>query len=134
MSIGKVKPLTEEHDIVLIRWRVLRADNGTDRLVGARLDDFDGRVSSALTEFDRERMVATTRSGRVYLLQGPPGYNADAEYVWEFVCKRDGIKEFADVTREYYPASDVDANNVTEPSAAPSTTGTQHSSPIPKAQ
>ena len=48
---------------------------------GYNYRDREGRMSSRIVEFDAERMVGRTRSGRVYELKGPPDFDLDAEYV-----------------------------------------------------
>lgn len=83
MTIWNVEDVRGEPQIVLIRWRIVEIYTGDRRLVGAREDDLSGRVSTAVSNFDPERMLAAKHSGRIYRLQGAVGYNADAEYVWE---------------------------------------------------
>jgi hypothetical protein len=104
MAMWNVKGVDGEPEIVLVRWRVLETDSGDRHLVGAREDDFTGRVSTAITTFDPSRMVATTQSGRTYQLRGAPGYNADAEYVWERWCRVNGVRISSDVTAAVYEA------------------------------
>jgi hypothetical protein len=105
MTVWNVEDVKGEPEIVLVRWRILETGSGERHLVGAREDDFTGRVSTAVMTFDPLRMVATTRSGRTYQLRGEPGYNADAQYVWEQWCSVNGIQKSSDVSASVYEAS-----------------------------
>lgn len=100
MPMWNVEDVKGEPQIVLIRWRVLETDTGERHLVGTREDDLTGRVSTAVTNFDPGRMLAATESGRIYRLRGAPGYNADAEYVWEQWCLVNGVQQSKDVTTD----------------------------------
>jgi hypothetical protein len=102
MVMWNVEGVSGEPEIVLVRWRILETDSGERHLVGAREDDFTGRVSTAITTFDPSRMMAMTQSGRTYQLRGAPGYNADAQYVWERWCAVNGVQKSNDVTAAVY--------------------------------
>jgi hypothetical protein len=102
MTMWNVEGIDGEPEVVLIRWRVMETESGDHHLVGAREDDFTGRVSTAITTFDAARMMAMTRSGRTYQLQGAPGYSADAQYVWEQWCIVNGVQISNDVTAAFY--------------------------------
>lgn len=104
MTIWNVDGIDGEPEITLVRCRILETDEGDRHLVGAREDDFTGRVSTAITTFDPSRMVAVTRSGRTYQLCGEPGYNADAQYVWEQWCAVNSVQASSDVTAAVYEA------------------------------
>jgi hypothetical protein len=54
------------------------------------------------TKFDSSRVMATTQSGRTYQLRGAPGYNADAQYVWERWGNENGVRKSSDVTGAVY--------------------------------
>lgn len=105
MAMWDVVDVDGEPEIVLVRWRILETDSGDRHLVGAREDNSTGRVSTAITTFDRLRMMATNRSGRTYQLRGAPGYNADAQYVWEQWCAVNGVQKSSDLTAAVYEAS-----------------------------
>lgn len=102
MTMWKVEGIDREPEVVLVRWRVMETESGDRHLVGAREDDFTGRVSTAITTFDSSRMMAVTRSGRTYQLQGAPGFNADAQYVWERWCIVNGVQISNDVSAAFY--------------------------------
>ncbi|QIE22861.1 hypothetical protein SBC2_08740 [Caballeronia sp. SBC2] len=103
MPVWQTARVEAEPEIILVRWRVLQTDCGDRHLVGARRDDFNGRVSSAIVELDVSRSVVVTRSGRIYQLEGAPGYNADAQYVWDNWCVVNGVTSYEDVTSSVYP-------------------------------
>jgi hypothetical protein len=102
MVMWNVQGVEGEPEIVLVRWRILETESGERHLVGAREDEFTGRVSTAITTFDPLRMMAMTQSGRTYQLRGAPGYNADAQYVWERWCAVNGVQKSNDVTAAVY--------------------------------
>jgi hypothetical protein len=102
MPLWKTQAVDVEPEIVLVRWRILQTDQGDRHLVGAREDDFTGRVSTAVLEFDVSRLVAVTQSGRIYQLSGAPGYSGDAQYVWENWCVVNRVTSYEDVTSSVY--------------------------------
>lgn len=63
------------------KWRVFLVD-GCWHVVGWCVEDQAGRVTSAIAGFDPVLHTAVTKSGRRYLLTGPPGDNGDADYTW----------------------------------------------------
>jgi len=95
-----VPGVNEEPVVTLSRWTVRElSSTGTRHFVGYNMVENEGRVSSAIVDYDTETKMGTTSSGRVYELYGQPGYNGDAEYVWERWSKG---AEYKDVTDEYY--------------------------------
>ncbi len=91
-------------DVVLTNWSVTRISSGADHwdvLLGRCTESNIGRLSTPLMEFNAANAVAITRSGREYLLSGPPGTDEDALYVYE---KQFGHlpHERKDVTEEYW--------------------------------
>ena len=83
----------------LVRWRLLRASTGS-HLVGYCLERNEGRVSSAVMSIDPATRRAATASGRIYVLSGPSGHDADAAWVWEQVAADNGSTEVEDLTGE----------------------------------
>jgi hypothetical protein len=63
MTIWNVDGVDGEPEITLVRWRILETDESDQHLVGAREDDFTGRVSTAITTFDPSRMVGSDSLG-----------------------------------------------------------------------
>lgn len=61
-----------------------------------------GRASSAIMKFTVEDMTASTHSGRIYQLLGPPVNTSREEYAWQNWCRINGVVSEADVTDEYF--------------------------------
>lgn len=59
----------------------------------------EGRVCSALYSIDLTSLTALSGSGRFYRLQGPPGQDPDASYVWEEWTRFNRATHVKDVTR-----------------------------------
>lgn len=91
--------------ITLIRWRVVEVTGGQGQgerhLVGYCPENYEGRVSTAITSFDAATMQFTTKSGRVYQLLGASGYDSDGEYVWERWSVVNGVTGDRDVSCEF---------------------------------
>ncbi|GAB3630349.1 hypothetical protein PTE30175_03579 [Pandoraea terrae] len=100
MPIWRSRPVTEEPEIVLVRWAIYRIKDDELHFVGVRADESSGRVSSAIVRFDVARRVGVTRSGRVYSLTGRQGTDATARYVWDAWCQINGVTTSADVTSD----------------------------------
>lgn len=98
MAIWLPRDISDEPQIVLYNWQIVQIDYGTRHFVGYRRGLREGRVSSDIVEFDREKQGGVTASGRVYLLKGPPppyGHcDQDAEYVWRRWLSRSGAESF----------------------------------------
>lgn len=64
----------------------------------------EGRVSSKVVKWElvKEGILATTESGRNYLLLDRPGMNGDANYVWNTWIRINNAKDVIDVTSEYW--------------------------------
>jgi ATP-dependent Lon protease len=106
MPIFAVAPVHEEPEETISRWsiREARFDEPNDQsrhVVGYVDRKGKGRVSSAIQSFDRDTMRIQTRSGRVYQLDGPPGFDPDAEYVWSHWKTLNQVRDERDVTQEY---------------------------------
>lgn len=107
MPIYASAPVADEPEASMTDWSVREVQcsynqERTQHLVGYIARHGLGRVTTAIQVFDRETMRIKTSSGRVYHLQGRPGFNADAEYIWAHWKKLNGAEEIADVTSEYY--------------------------------
>lgn len=99
MPIWKVTPVSEVPEIVLADFSIIEVDDGVRHFVGYNCTEREGRVSSAIVQFDIDRRRGVTRSGRVYELQGEPGWNSDAEYTWAAWRRLYQVTAWADVTR-----------------------------------
>lgn len=68
--------------IHLVRWRIFQLSS--ERCIyGAVSGIHSGRRSSWIRAFDPKTMRATTSSGRIYELIGPPGHDDNAQYLLE---------------------------------------------------
>lgn len=101
MNIWMVPPPTVEPELTLSRWRVLHCSDGKRYLNGWCEERFEGRCSTAICDFDHEKMVATTVSGRRYKLKGPSGVDPDATYTWVGYSRVNQLEIVADVSAEY---------------------------------
>ena len=110
-------------ELTLRSWQVMQLPCGDLHLVGYCIENSEGRTSSAVEVFDKERLVAMTDSGRVYRLLGSPGGNLDAEYVWRRWARINDATEWTDIGpaiwREVKAARSAKASTSTAP-----TTGT----------
>ena len=98
--------IAEQPVVWLERWRVLQADLVFRHFVGFSMADQDGRVSTPIVSFNAVERTGITASGRRYVLEGPPGCDDDAEYVWECYATFFGFKEVLDVSDEYAGPAD----------------------------
>lgn len=99
-GIWATRPVTEQPALTLKSWSVRQLADGGRHFVGYCPENREGRVSSAIVEFDRHTRRGRTTTGRVYELAGKPGWDSDAEYVWQRWL---GINEetvWTDVTAE----------------------------------
>lgn len=101
---GTMPSVETQPDVVLENWSVMRISSGADHwdvLLGRCTESAIGRLSTPVMEFDAASAIATTRSGRQYLLSGPSGSDEDAMYVYE---KKFGHVTHVrqDVTVEYW--------------------------------
>ncbi|AQT53755.1 TPA: hypothetical protein U2L33_006164 [Burkholderia cenocepacia] len=110
MPIWTLPSADEAPDVTLSSWRIFEIDAGTRHFVGADVLDFTGRVSSAITVFDRVSLRGQTQSGRVYQLVGRDGWSLDAEYVWKRWCALNEVKSYSDVTSRLLADADADAD------------------------
>jgi hypothetical protein len=72
----------------------------TRHLVGRVVEEGCGKVSSTVVAIDAERRTVTTETGRVYVLQGPPGTDPDAAYTLHGFIRMHGASSETDVTAE----------------------------------
>jgi hypothetical protein len=106
MQIYAVPPPKRESKILIGQWAVHEiACEGspvkTHHLVGRMVYEECGRVSSAIQSFDRGLMQLTTRSGRIYLLDGRPGRTDSAEDVWSEWKALNNVIGDIDVSDQY---------------------------------
>ena len=104
MSIWTTLPVEDEPSVTITDWRIFEVIGGgrtTRHFVGYNDSEQEGRVSSAIQNFDIATMKGTTNSGRVYQLSGRPYYNREAGYVWDYWKKLNEIENEKDVTDDY---------------------------------
>lgn len=87
MPLWKPAPVDQAPEVTMSEWRIMEVtspywDGASRHFVGYNVTNGEGRVSSEIVEFDKEKMTGITRSGRVYQLVGPSGQDSDANYVW----------------------------------------------------
>ena len=104
-SIWPVATVEDEPVTILTHWSVRRIsanfDGKGDSTHFVGYEGHEGRVCSPLQDYDKTKMRATSRSGRVYKLVGPPGHHGDAEWVWGLYLKRNGDPQWQDVTYDH---------------------------------
>ncbi len=97
--------------VTLRRWRVAdvvtKSGARTRHVWGhdAALDE--GRVSSAVADFNLETMTVTTITGAHYRLAGLPGTSRKGQPVWEKWCAENGVVYEKDATNDYMDPEDV---------------------------
>jgi hypothetical protein len=103
-GIHQVASVIDEPEIKLTQWSIKECDRKDGRrtrhFIGYDIKGNEGRVSSAIVEFDPARKRARTGSGRVYELVGPSGHHRDADYVWERWMLLQKVKNDVEVTGE----------------------------------
>ena len=104
MPVWKVPAVDAQSLLTLRDWTVLELSPGTRHVVGHCVENREGRVSTAVVDFDLSAMRATTESGRVYVLQGEPGFSDDGYYVWRRFSRLNNVPEFVDVTASVWAA------------------------------
>lgn len=104
-SLRKAAPVADEPFTYLTAWSVRRVSANIEgkgdsiHLVGWA--EYEGRVSTAIQQYDQTLKQAISRSGRTYQLHGPPGHNRDAEYVWSWWLNYNGNPCWEDISDDY---------------------------------
>ncbi len=101
-SVEPVLDVDVEPVTTLTNWRYVRVHyvNGlrTRHLVGWA--EYEGRVCSAIVQIEAVDRRLTTRSGRVYQLEGPSGRDDDAEWTFRrWLSFQHGITSQCDQTK-----------------------------------
>ena len=81
-GVWPVRPVEQQSHVVLRQWQVYELEDGARHLVGWSATQCEGRVSSAVVQFDPATRRCCMGSGRIYELRGESGWNGDAQYVW----------------------------------------------------
>ena len=90
-SIWKTPPVEEEPVIRLTNWQVFEV-TGELRLVGYHGAGGEGRLSTPIQTIESRGLRAVTRSGRVYVLNGPAGSHPDGDWVLDRWLNAQGKK------------------------------------------
>jgi len=102
-SIWRPASITTEPETQLTQWQVYKVKNNAGEwdihFMGYAV--YEGRVCSAVQEFDSSTMRGRTKSGRIYELVGTQGFNRDAEYVWARWLNIYGNPEVICISDEY---------------------------------
>jgi len=104
MSIWGMPSVEDQPTVTLIRWRVLRLKAkkvSIDLVLGWCLEDGHARMSTPIVDHNSSARTLTTRSGRVYVVEGVPDYCDDAQYIAEEHFGRAAAKA-KDVSAEYF--------------------------------
>lgn len=104
-SVWRPASIQQEPMTRLTNWmvmKVLAQDECPESIHFIGWAGYEGRVCSAVQEFDKSTMKGRTQSGRIYELVGPPGCNRDALHVWGFWIQNYGNPPWEEVTGEYY--------------------------------
>jgi hypothetical protein len=96
MPVWKTIPVEDQPIINLTCWGVFAVpgiSGGEDHhFYGWNGENLEGRVSSKIEEFDSEKKVGLTRSGRHYHLSGESGQDQEAIYVMTRWLKVNRVK------------------------------------------
>lgn len=104
MSIWGMPSVEDQPTVTLIRWRVLRfkvKKASIDLVLGWCLEDAHARMSTPIVDHNEKTRALTTKSGRVYVVEGPHDYDDDAQYILEEHFGRATHKAI-DVSAEYF--------------------------------
>ncbi len=85
----------------LVRWHVMRTNLGTRHFVGHSVEDDKAYVSTPIVRYHVAKRTGVTSNGRPYTLVGPPGYDEEAEFVWQHYVRLWGVTHVVDVSAEY---------------------------------
>ncbi len=107
MSIQVSAPVKRQPRLTLERWRIFLVENNW-HVVAWCVESQDGRVTSPLASFDAARRLATTTTGRIYELAGPPGDDGDADYTWHWWRRRLGAPAVRDITQHVLQTANRD--------------------------
>lgn len=100
MTIWTTQPVDAQPSLTLVRWRIFKSDTNELHFVGYCPENYEGRVSSAIQNFDPVTQRGVTQSGRIYELAGPPGFDEDALYVWQRWLRVNNVPSCTDVTND----------------------------------
>ena len=102
-EVWPIASIAERPSVTLTDWQVFEVklpnhSSKTRHFVGYCLEDEFGQVSSAIQQFDPITLRGATESGRIYQLQGKPGWHADADHTWKRWKRISSVTVEVDVT------------------------------------
>jgi len=105
MSFWISTPYSQEPRLVLLRWRawevqVPNYDAPSWHLMGHLADEHCAKVSSAIAFVHADTVEVTTKTGRTYALDGPPGVDAHAAKLWESWQRQHRVHVMREVTTD----------------------------------
>lgn len=114
MAIWKASSIEETPELELVGGKIYEVsselwEGRTRHFSGYNITEHEGRCSSAIVEFDKDKMVGRTESGRIYkLLPEKMRFSqaGDAAYVWDWYVNRNKLTDIKDVTDEYVNRED----------------------------
>jgi hypothetical protein len=104
-GLWKTPGVSEEPEIRVVRWRIIEitdgARQGERHVVGFNELFKEGRVSTPIINVDLPTRRCFTASGRIYHLDGPAGFDRDAQYVWAWWVDANAVSAERDVSPEF---------------------------------
>lgn len=108
-SIWAASSIEDTPHIELGGWRIYEVSSEywpevTRHFSGYNFTEYEGRCSSAIVEFDKERLIGRTSSGRIYKLSNrrvTMGQMGDAAHVWAWFVERNKLNNIKDITDEF---------------------------------
>lgn len=110
LGIWKAASVEHQPNATLTRWRVYEVklpseEHRTRHFVGNAIESWnEGHASSKVVSFDAKTKKGVTRSGRVYVLHGQPGWCRDGAYTWNWWLGMNKATDIVDVTDEVWDA------------------------------
>lgn len=87
MSHTRALDIEDEPVAILTEWQVFETETGEHHFCGITLPAMRGRTTSPIIAYDADAQIGHTRSGRIYLLHGPPTPSALIDEVWGRWCE-----------------------------------------------
>jgi hypothetical protein len=106
MTLRSVPSVDVQPLVHVSRWRILAITTeiffmkGLMYIVGFCEESQKYRISTAIVSINQKRRCCVTRTGRIYMLVGPSGYDEQAQRAW---LRRITGLEYSDVSSELLP-------------------------------
>lgn len=106
MSEWRVQSIDDIPSVELAAWSIFRVQlagksGPTTHLVGTRIQNPFGKVSSAIISVDTRHRLIRTESGTIYELVGEHGYSEGGDLTRERWMAVNKLSSFEDVTEEF---------------------------------